>query len=160
MQNQNFINIASMCVLCSVTSVLFDSWQLHGPQPARLLYPWDSPGKNTEVGCHALLQGIFLAQISNLHLLCLLNWQTVLYHWCHQEGPLVPSGKPIASVEIGSTTRVSESVIQQENEKWDTRIQRKARIRGPTLLQGEGAETESKPALLYFQPWMKQYVGS
>ena len=42
----------------------------------------------------------------------------------------------------------------------DTRIQRKARIRGPTLLQGEGAETESKPALLYFQPWMKEYVGS
>lgn len=34
----------------------------------------------------------------------------------------------------------------------ETRIQRKARIRGPTPLQGEGAETESKPALLYFQP--------
>ena len=29
----------------------------------------DSPGKNTEVGCHALLQGIFLTQGSNLHLL-------------------------------------------------------------------------------------------
>ena len=25
--------------------------------PARLLCPWDSPGKNTGVGCHALLQG-------------------------------------------------------------------------------------------------------
>ena len=31
--------------------------------------PWDSPGKNTEVGCHALLQGIFLTQELNLHLL-------------------------------------------------------------------------------------------
>ena len=31
--------------------------------PARLLLcPWDSPGKNTGVGCHALLQGIFLTQ--------------------------------------------------------------------------------------------------
>ena len=28
-------------------------------QPARLLFPWNSPGKNTGVGCHALLQGIF-----------------------------------------------------------------------------------------------------
>ena len=43
----------------------------HGLQPVRLLCPWDSPGKNTEVGCHALLQGIFPTQGSNLCLLCL-----------------------------------------------------------------------------------------
>ena len=30
----------------------------HGLQPARLLYPRDFPGKNTGMGCHALLQGI------------------------------------------------------------------------------------------------------
>ena len=30
--------------------------------PARLLCPWDSPGQNTGVGCHALLQGIFPTQ--------------------------------------------------------------------------------------------------
>jgi len=35
----------------------------------------DSPGKNTGIGCHALLQGIFPAQGSNQHLLCLLHWQ-------------------------------------------------------------------------------------
>ena len=34
-------------------------------QPARLLCPWNFPGKNTGVGCHALLQGIFLTQESN-----------------------------------------------------------------------------------------------
>ena len=33
-----------------------DSVQPHGPQPTRLLRPWDSPGKNTGVGCHFLLQ--------------------------------------------------------------------------------------------------------
>ena len=38
-------------------------------QRARLLCPWDSPGKNIGVGCHALLQGIFLTQGSNPHLL-------------------------------------------------------------------------------------------
>ena len=42
-------------------------WFLHymqpyGLQPARLLYPWNSPGMNTGVGCHALLQGIFPTQ--------------------------------------------------------------------------------------------------
>ena len=35
------------------------------------LCPWDSPGKNTGVGCHCLLQGIFPTQGSNLHLLYL-----------------------------------------------------------------------------------------
>ena len=35
----------------------------------------DSPGKNTGVGCPALLQGIFLTQGSNMHLFCLLHWQ-------------------------------------------------------------------------------------
>ena len=33
-----------------------------------------SPGKNTRVSCHALLQGIFLTQGSNLCLLRLLHW--------------------------------------------------------------------------------------
>ena len=36
---------------------------------------WNSPDKNTGVGCHFLLQGIFLTQGSNPHLLCLLQWQ-------------------------------------------------------------------------------------
>ena len=35
----------------------------------------ESPGKNTGVGCHALLQGIFLTQGLNSSLLCLLPWQ-------------------------------------------------------------------------------------
>ena len=47
---------------------LCDSYGLH---PARLLCSWDSPSKNTGVGCHALLQGIFLTQGSNPCLLCL-----------------------------------------------------------------------------------------
>ena len=41
-------------------------------EPTRLLCLWNSPGKNTEMGCHFLLQGIFPAQGSKL---CLLLWQ-------------------------------------------------------------------------------------
>ena len=37
----------------------------HRQQPTGLPCPWDSPGKNTEVGCHFLLQGIFPPQGSN-----------------------------------------------------------------------------------------------
>ena len=46
-------------------SVLSDSLRPRGLQPTRLLCPWDSPGKNTGVGGHFLLQGIFPTQGSN-----------------------------------------------------------------------------------------------
>ena len=42
--------------VCLGTSVMSDSLWPHGSWPARLLWPWDSPGKNTGVGCHFLLQ--------------------------------------------------------------------------------------------------------
>ena len=47
------------CYCYKVPSVMSNSVQLYGLQPARLLSPWDSPGKNTGMGCQALLQGIF-----------------------------------------------------------------------------------------------------
>ena len=43
--------------------------QPYGLQPSKLLCWWDSTGKNTGVGCHALLQGICPTQGSNPHLL-------------------------------------------------------------------------------------------
>ena len=52
-------------------------------------------------------------------------------------------GKGLQSVETASTSRVSKSGILQESEKRDTRIQRKARIRGRIPLPGEGADPES-----------------
>ena len=55
--------------VCVSRSVGSDSVRPHGLQLARLLCPWDSPGKNPRAGCHALLQGIFRTQGSNLGLL-------------------------------------------------------------------------------------------
>ena len=43
--------------------------------------PWDFPGKNTEVGCHFLLQGIFPNYGSNLGL---LHCRWILYQLSHQ----------------------------------------------------------------------------
>ena len=39
-----------------------DSVRPHRQQPTKLPHPWDSPSKNTGVGCHFLLQGIFPTQ--------------------------------------------------------------------------------------------------
>ena len=61
------------CVLSR--SVVSYSLRPHGLQHTRLLCPWDSPGTNTGVGCHVLLQGIFLTQGSNPCLLHLVHWQ-------------------------------------------------------------------------------------
>ena len=46
------------CCCCWVASVVSDSVRPHRRQPTRLPRPWDSPGKNTGVGCHFLLQCI------------------------------------------------------------------------------------------------------
>ena len=72
----NTICNSSLCVcVCAhehaVTLVVADSLKHYGVWPTRLLCPWDSPGENTRVGCHALLQGIFPTQGLNSHLLCL-----------------------------------------------------------------------------------------
>ena len=70
-----------MCV-CSIS--LSDSLWPHGQQPARLLCPWNFPGKNSGVGCHLLLQTIFQAQ----------GWNLCLLHWQLDSLPLAASGKP------------------------------------------------------------------
>ena len=49
-------------------SIVSDPLGPHRLQPARLVCPWDFPGKNTGLGCHVLLKAIFLTQGSNLTL--------------------------------------------------------------------------------------------
>ena len=61
------------CVLSF--SFVSDSLRPQGLYPARLFCPRDYPVKNTGVGCHFLLQGIFLTQGLNVHFLHLLHWQ-------------------------------------------------------------------------------------
>ena len=59
-------------------SVVSNSLQPHGLEPTRFLCPWDSPGKNTGVGCHSLLQGISLTQGLNLLIafyICIIQTQ-------------------------------------------------------------------------------------
>ena len=79
------INITSavLCLVAQSYPTLCDPMDCSPPGSS---VHGDFPGQNTGVGCHALLQGIFPTQGSNLRLLCLLHWQ---------EGslPLAPPGK-------------------------------------------------------------------
>ena len=84
--------MSSLCYNCWFALVASDSLRPHRLYLTRLLCPWDSPGKNTGRGCHALLQGIFLTQGLNPHLLCLTLWRMGSL-------PLAPPGKPKSSLE-------------------------------------------------------------
>ena len=65
-------------------SVMSDSSWSHGLQTARLLCPWNSPGKNTGMGSHAFLQEIFLILGSNLGF---PHFRQILYHVSHKGRP-------------------------------------------------------------------------
>ena len=59
------------CCCCWVTSVVSDSVWPHRRQPTRLSRPWDSPGKNTGVGCYFLLQCMKVKSESEVAQSCL-----------------------------------------------------------------------------------------
>ena len=71
-------------VSCRVVSI---SLLPCGLLPARLLSPWNFPGKSTGVSCHFLHQGIFPTQGLNPTFWHLLHWQV-------DSLPQVPPGKP------------------------------------------------------------------
>ena len=78
----------------------------HRLQPARLLYPWDSPGKNTGVGCHSLLQGLNLS---------LLHCRQVLGHLSHQGSPQSKvTLNPIPKNAILGATRKLSLLLEPE----------------------------------------------
>ena len=61
----------SCCCCCQVASVVSNSIRPHRRQPTRLPGPWDSPGKNTGVVCHFLLQCMKMKSESEVAQSCL-----------------------------------------------------------------------------------------
>ena len=87
---------------------LSNSRQPHGLWPTNLLCPWDSPGKNIGVGCHALIQVIFPTQGSNPGLLpC--RW--ILYCLSHQRS-LLHVIVVIYSIEISIISSVCQVSVK------------------------------------------------
>ena len=108
-------------------SVVSDSMWRHGLYPARLFCPRNSPGKNTGVGSHVLLQGIFPTQGLNLGL---PHCRQILYCLSQQESPASPIwGTKYISIEwnsiilfISHLLLASDSVgIPHSSWKLDTR---------------------------------------
>ena len=72
----NFRRLLKLVILLFSHSVMSTSLWPYELWPTRLLCPWYSSGKNSGVGCHFLLQGIFPIQGSNPRL---LHWQADLF---------------------------------------------------------------------------------
>ena len=67
--------------VCSVASVMSDSLRPHGPLPAWLLSLWDSPGKDTGVGCHFLLQRYMKC---NIYYIFRFIPRYFIFLWCYE----------------------------------------------------------------------------
>ena len=96
-------------------SFMSDSFAISWSVALQLLCPWDFPDKNTVVGCHAFLQGIFLTQGSNMHL-CVSCIGTWIVGTAHHPSPVaqscltlcdpMDSSPPGSSVHGTSQTRI------------------------------------------------------
>ena len=100
-----------------------------GKTTTRFCCPWDFPGKNTGVGCRALLQGIFLTP----------GCRQVLYHQCSLESPLPPLAYRQISYMKG-LSKTSAIIFQRQvqlltsqNRKQNLQVQTRTRAKGATL---------------------------
>ena len=76
----------STCPYLSQVQLFVTSWTIQG---ASFLCPWNFPNKNSGVGCHFLLQGIFQTHASNPDLLQFLHWQVDSLPLRHLGSPIV-----------------------------------------------------------------------
>ena len=87
--NEFYYNSTESLSYLSECPTLFDP--MDSSPPGCLLHPWNFLGKSTGVGCHFLLQGIFLTQGSNQGL---LHFRKIFYHLSQQRSPSNTQGRP------------------------------------------------------------------
>ena len=71
---------------CNYWTLMLQAMKPTCLEPTRLLCPWNSPGRDTEMDCHSLLQGIFLTQGLNS---CLLHHRGIFYCLSYQGSPTI-----------------------------------------------------------------------
>ena len=128
------------CCCCCVASVVSDSVQPHRWQPNRLLRPWDSPGKNTGMGCHFLLQCMKVRSESEVAqsrptlrdpMDCSLPGSSV--HGIFQARAL-----EWGATDVLTTTLVQQTVTNKNRNKTTTKLHRPLSTR-QTILKAEGS---------------------
>ena len=113
-------------------SVMSNSLWHRGLEPTRLLCPWNSPGKNTGVGCHSLLQGIFLTQQLSPHT---LHCKQILYLLSHLQFSSVQS---LSCIWLMLTPLIvaHQAALSMEFSRQDTGVDSHFLLQGIFLTQG------------------------
>ena len=112
--SSNRICLFTCAVLCLVIQSCPPLWDSRDCSLPGSSVHGDSPGKNTGVGCHAFLQGIFPTQGSNHGL---LHCRQILYHLSHQGSPIYslnPSQSPMRWVLVTSPIQNMRQLRQKE----------------------------------------------
>ena len=155
-------------VCCAVLShsVVSDCLRPHGLQPARLPCPWDSPGKNTGLGCHALLQGIFPTQRFNPKLLSVLDFRQIFFFFLTAGPSRKPcsahAGPPVCSHWLAAPQGICISLLMGANLLGQ--VKSIALHTMDTICRaGFGAELNGKvlcrPRSLSWQPWAESQAS-
>ena len=122
-----------VCLLSSFSHVwlLKTLWTIARQAPLSM----DSPGNNTGVGCHALLQGIFLTRRLNPDLLCLLHYKRMFYRWSTGEAQTPRQWSLVCELSELPHVRHQTSPVSGTEFSWDmTFLSRQVRaIRVPTV---------------------------
>ena len=111
------------CLCARCHSDVSDSLRPQGPQPTRLLCPWDFPGKDAGVGCRFLLQGLFPAQGSSSRFLRLLHRQADSLSLCRL-------GNAISSLEL-ENLHVCKSLEKWKRWNHAGQVRRNSRVMSP-----------------------------
>ena len=104
----------------------------------------DSPGKNTGVDCHALLQGIFPTQGSNPGL---PHRRQILYNLSHQ-------GSPPGSLEVKNLPAMQETPVRFLG--WEDALEKEMQ---PTLVLLHG-ESHGRRSLVGYSPWGRKELDT
>ena len=120
----------------------------------------DSPGKNTGMGCHALVQGIFPTHRSNPDL---LHFRQILYHLNHQGSPrilqwlayLFSTGNSLPRNQTRFSCTASGCFTSWATREAQNRLG-SSNILAPPVLIGEKAMTPHSSTLAWKIPWMEE----
>ena len=103
------------CCCCWVTSVMSDSVRPYSRQPTGLPHLWDSPGKNTGVGCHFLLQWMKVKSESEVTQSCLTLWEPMD---CSLPGSSVHGIFQARVLEWGAIAFSNNEILVISKNKW------------------------------------------
>ena len=115
-----------LLLLLQVASVMSDSVQPQRWQPTRLPYPWDSPGKNTGLGCHFHLQCMKVKNESEVTQLCLTLSDPMdcslpgsSIHGIFQARVLEWGAKPLSHLQFFVTSWTTQSMEFVRSKYWN-----------------------------------------